>query len=401
MVLMMIAVSGTCALADDWTCPGCGRVNSGDMNFCGNCRTEKPAQSFPALSAVMNAWVCSACGHICPEADHFCTRCGTDHYASDSMAVLKDRPVLEEVCMPPVSVRRFPCSHNNDSVTVNYTAYAEGKYRFWVEDQTSDFSGKMLLYDHNNQLLRANDFYDNDPGFAYRLAAGESYSITVKGGNGNPGFTLCIGEPREPVQINARMIVQDSVDYYDQENTYLFVPQTTGEYRLDVAEMLNGQEINLAVKDELGYTINSSSFGVSMGNGISFDLEAGKLYFIIAEQRTNWYGINLGYYKLQLSSPNPIASVSGCSAVGDCMYYQYQKNVYEFTTAETGTYTFPLSSDAACDFSVSILDEQGYKLGSGGYSASCQADLIAGRNYQIIVEQRSGLGDYSLFIQKE
>ena len=401
IVLMLMVVTCTCAFADDWICPSCSRVNSEDMNFCGNCRTEKPKQSYSVSSAMINAWVCSNCSHICPEADNFCTKCGADHYTTDSMAVLIDRPVLEEVYMPPISVQRYSCSHNNDSTTIVFTAYVEGRYLFWVEDQTSDFSGKMLLFDNSNRQLRANDFYDNDPGFAYRLSAGETYSITVKGGNGNPYFTLCIGEPREPVQINARTIIQDSVDYYDQENTYLFVPQTTGKYRLDVTEMQNRQEIDLTVKDELGYTIKSSSFGISMGSGISFDLEAGKLYYIIAEQRTGWNGINLGYYKLQLSSPNPIVSVSGCNAVGDYMYYQYQKNTYEYTAPETGTYAFPLTIDASCDFSVSILDEQGYQLGSSGYSTSCRADLTAGRSYQIIVEQQSGLGDYSLFIQKK
>ena len=401
IALMLMVMTGTCALADDWTCPNCGRVNSEDMNFCGNCRTEKPTQSYSVSSAMMNAWVCSSCGHICPEADHFCTKCGADHYDTDSSAVLMDKPVLEEVYMPPISVQRFSCSHHNDSVTISYRANVEGRYLFWVEDQTSDFSGKMSLYDHNNKLLRANDLYKNNPGFAYGLSAGETYSITVIGGNGNPNFTLCIGEAREPVHINARVIIQDSVDHYDQENTYLFVPQTIGEYRLEVAEIQSGQEIDLIVKDELGYTIKRSSFGVSRGSGISFNLESGKLYYIIAEQRTGWGGTDLGYYKLQLSSPNPIVSVSGCNAVGDYMYYQYQKNTYEYTAPETGTYVFPLSTDASCDFRVSVLDEQGYKLGNSGYSASCHAELTAGRSYQIVVEQHSGIGDYSLFIQKE
>lgn len=399
--IILLMLFCTYALSEGWTCPSCGRLNNEDMNFCGNCRTEKPTQSYSVSPAMSNAWVCSKCSHICPETDNFCTKCGTDHYDTDASAILIDRPMLEEVNMPPIAVQRFSCSHNNDSVTINYTAYVEGRYLFWVEDQTSDFSGKMLLYDNNDRQLRANDFYDNDPGFAYRLSAGETYSITVKGGNGNPSFTLCIGEPREPVKINARIIIQDSVDYYDQENTYLFVPQTTGEYRLDITEMQSGQELNLKVQDDLGYVISSSSMGASMGSGISFELEAGKLYYIIAEQRTGWNSTNLGYYKLQLSSPNPIISVSGCDAIGDYLYYQYQKNTYEYTASEDGYYSLYYAfTDASCEFKITVLDEYGYTVGN--YSSSdCFVELSGGKTYRIVAEQRSGFGNYSLFIQKK
>ena len=147
VLLMLTAGLCACALADDWTCPQCGRENREDMNFCGNCRTERPAEYCPVTSAMINAWVCSACGHVCPEEDHFCTKCGADHYAADPKAVLTARPVLDEVLMPPVSVRRISCSHNNDSTTIDYTASVEGKHIFWTEDQTRDFSGRMRLYD--------------------------------------------------------------------------------------------------------------------------------------------------------------------------------------------------------------------------------------------------------------
>ena len=400
--LMLMAAFCTCALADDWTCPNCGRVNADDMNFCGNCRTEKPAQNYSVLSPMINAWVCSSCSHICPESDNFCTKCGADHHVSDPKAVLMDRPVLEEVRMQPISIQRIPCSHNHDSVTIDYTAPVDGRYRIWADDQTSDFSGKLSLYDNSNQRLKSNDFYANSPGLTCDLSAGNTYHIVMKGNNsGSPNFTLCIGEPRATVQVNTRAIICDSMDYYDQENRYLFVPQFSAEYRLDVAEIQSGQELDLKVKDELGYTVKNSSFGVSMGSGISFELEAGKPYYIIAEQRTNWGGNDLGYYKLQLSSPNPKMSVSGCNAVGDYLYFQYQKNTYEYTAPETGTYAFSLVYDAGCDYNISILDEHGYTVAKSSFSNSCHADLTGGSSYRIVVEQRSGSGDYSLFIEKE
>ncbi len=402
IVLILTIAVITCAYADEWICPNCGRKNDGDMNFCGNCRTEKPIQSYNDLSPMGNAWVCSSCSRICPEADNYCTNCSTEHFITDPSAVLIDKPVFEEVYVQPASVQRISCSYNHGSSTINYTANLDGNYRFWVEDQSSDFSGRILLHDNSGKLLRSNDFFSNNPALTYRLSAKKTYSLSVEGDYRiTPNFTLCIGEPQKPLQINARNIIQDSMDYYDQENTYLFVPQITGEYRVDVTEMQMGQEIDLKVQDELGYTIKSSSFGISMGNGISFKLDTGKPYYIIAGQRTGFNSTNLGGYKLQLSSPNPTVSITGCNAIGDSLYYQHQKNIYEFVASETGTYVFQLITYASCEYSVSLLDELGYTINSSGYSSDCHADLVAGKSYQIIVEQHSGIGGYSLFIKMQ
>ena len=396
---LMAALAG-CALADGWTCPGCGRINSNDMNFCGNCRTEKPKTVYTGSSDMINAWVCSSCGRVCPAQDNFCTKCGADRHDSDAKAILIDKPVYQEVRMPSVEVRRIPCTLSGESVAVGYTALAGGVHRFWVENQSSDLSAKMLLYDKDNRQIRANDFYGNDPGFSYRLSKGEAYSIVIKGSSGQ-GFTLCIGEPRDPVRVNARSCIMDSMDYYDQTNTYLFVPDADGEYRVDIEEIHQGQEITIGIQDQLGYTLAGASYGMTMGSGIAAELEAGKQYEIAVAQRTVWGGVDLGQYRLRLNSPNPPVSVNGCDAVGDHLCYQGQRNVYEYTAPETGSYTLRLgATDAGCDFGISVFDGYGYNVARSSYSAGCSVDLTAGKRYQIVVEQRSGAGSYTLFIQK-
>lgn len=397
IIILFCILIGTIALADNWTCPGCGRINDDDMNFCGNCRTKKPEPDGVHPSDAINAWVCSACKHICPDADNFCTKCGTDHYDTDAKAFLAKKPVYEKVNMPSCVIQRIPSNFSSENVAASITVYTEGVYYFWIEDQVSDFSAKMVLYDSHNNVIRSNDFYDNDPGFAYRLSSGETYNIVLKGNGGsNSYYTLCIGQPRETEMIGSRCIIQDSIDYYYQENSYCFFPEVTGEYRIDITEMQNGQELDVEVKDELGYVIQSSYFGITMGNGISFDAEENKLYFIIVGERRN-----LGYYKLSLSSPQPMISITGCNAIGDYLYYWNQKNEYEFIAPETGEYSFSFAfAEADCDFRISIYDQYGYAVSRGGYSSECSADLTAGEKYRIEVKQRSGKGDYSLFIVK-
>lgn len=406
ILLVLFTVSfGSFALAEDWACPNCGRVNDEDMYFCGSCRTEKPTTHYAVTSDQMNAWVCSACDHICPVTDSFCTKCGADHKSSDEKAVLMEKPVITETRMKPCNVQRIPCTFCSESVVIEYTAYVDGIYYFWLEDQSASFDAKMILLDRDNRQLKANEFYGNDPGLKYRLSAGDTCRVVLKGNDGgNPYYVLCIGEPRSPEYIDACCVIQDSIEYYYQENTYLFVPETSGEYRLEITEMQNGQELDLKVIDDLGYEIKSSYMGVTMGHGITFDLEAGKLYHIVAVERRGWIGNNSRYYKMLLSRPNPMVSVTGCTAIGDYVYYQDQVNRYEYVASETKEYLFRLAfKDSSCEFRIRILDEYGYTVGGGGwgYSSECSAELEAGRHYQITVEQCEGTGSYSLFIQPD
>ena len=90
----------------DWICPTCGRNNTAEMNFCGGCRTAKPAIEI-ALSDDINAWGCSGCSHICPAGDLFCTKCGTDHYDTDRPAIQIDKTVPDEIRMNPCSTLRI------------------------------------------------------------------------------------------------------------------------------------------------------------------------------------------------------------------------------------------------------------------------------------------------------
>ncbi len=398
----MALISANSANDGDWTCPTCGRINNDDMNFCGNCRTEKPKMVYSIDSNTSNAWVCSNCSHICPEEDNFCTKCGTDHNNNDLKAVMVDKPKIEALQMSPCFIERIPYSFTKEGIAVYYTANTDGMHYFWLEDKPSDLYAKIVLYDRNNEQLRGNEIYSNDPGIKYRLTAGENYRIVLKNGyDRNSTFTLCIGAPRNPEQVNVRCIIQDSMDYYYQENTYIFAPEIAGKYRLDVTEMQNGQEIDITIQDELGYTVKSSNMGMSMGNGLSFEAEGNKLYYIIAKQRTSLRGKNLGSYKIQLSSPNPILPINGCNAIGDYLYYQGQINTYEFVAPETGNYSlFFAFTDATCNPQITVVDEYGYKMKNNGKSSYYITDLTAGNNYRIMVEQLSGMGNYSLFIQK-
>ncbi len=68
IILLVLLVSACSAIAEDWTCPKCGRINTG--NFCPDCGTEKPA------------WTCLNCGR--ENFSAFCENCGAAKPGEDT-----------------------------------------------------------------------------------------------------------------------------------------------------------------------------------------------------------------------------------------------------------------------------------------------------------------------------
>lgn len=69
VLVLLLAFSACSAMAEEWTCPGCGKVNQ--ENFCTDCGTKRPG-----------AWTCPGCGRENYTA--FCGNCGTAKPDSDA-----------------------------------------------------------------------------------------------------------------------------------------------------------------------------------------------------------------------------------------------------------------------------------------------------------------------------
>ena len=388
------------AKADDWVCPTCGRNNTEDMNFCGNCRTAKPVAEIDPSEAI-NGWVCSGCGKINPSTDNFCTKCGSDHYETDQKAILADKPVFEAYQMDPCTIQCISCDFgemNSSYWSYIYTAPVSGSYTLWVEDQSSSFLARFLFFDMNDKLILAHDFNVNTPYATYSFTAGQKVRITLAIYSGyDDQFSLCIGEPREKASVQVPCVIADNVNYGDQVNRYVFTPASSGVYNLQLTEVMNGQELDLIVKDELDYVIARAE-RAAMGRYKSFEVEAGNTYYIFAVQS----GKNIGNYKLMLSCPNPVLSINGVSAVGDYIYYPEQENRYSYTAPATGTYTFSFGNiDPDNQFAIDVYDEFGNRAGDSQGAGTCTAKLETGKVYQIAVKQKTGTGYYTLLINTD
>lgn len=398
-VLLAVCLFGIAgALAEDgWVCPNCGRENIAEANFCGSCRTARPQDSLTIQNPGVNAWVCSSCGKIVSSDDAFCINCGQDHLETDTPAIMRPARSPKEVVFEPASMIRIPAYAEKGTLTYQYTASVSGVYLFSVEDNAASMEFKMKVKDRLDKIIRSEDFYTRNSSLRVNCTQGETYTIEVLNNNAAGYYTFCIGEAKDVQPAGEYSVIHDSFSFTYQNNRYVIVPQVTGKYRVELAEAQQGFEVNACIKDALGYTLTSSSFGMRMGHGISTMLTAGETYYIEIEQRSS-----LGDYILAIGCPNPTIDISGCSAFSDTVDYTGQINEYRFTAAETRTYSFTLSqTKQGNEFNVSMNDSLGYRIRN--YTGmregwSLDVDLTAGETYQVIIEQRDGFGSYSFVI---
>ena len=79
MLVLLLSLAIFCtlvpsAMADSWTCPDCGKKNSGD--YCGECGRYVHANVEREINLVRSEdWFCLNCGNI--STDKFCSSCGS------------------------------------------------------------------------------------------------------------------------------------------------------------------------------------------------------------------------------------------------------------------------------------------------------------------------------------
>ena len=406
MLVILVATVLLAALcqnsyADDgWVCESCGRTNSPKANFCGTCGTQKPSQ-VNHFQAQTNAWVCSSCGYSVPDENQFCSMCGSKHDTQDLAAIRREELPDTESSFQPCIISRYPMAFRTKSgvETVWFQASVDGYYQIWIEDQLADTEYKLTLKDSRDQSISSNLFYMNQPTLRESLKSGESYQLAMQYDHFQGNCTLCIGMPRSTQPIGASTRIRDSMVYEDQVNSYSFIADVSGDYRVEIDELNQGNSMNLRLLDDQGYRLASTSLPVSRGDAVHHDLEAGKTYTIRAVQAHG-----LCDYALTIGRPNPALDISGTEAVGDSLYYLYQENTYLFKPERSGNYIFTAryleSSDMS--FDVAIRDMQGYQIKKREYMK--QEDffslrLEANETYQIAVKQKEGFGEYTLLFQ--
>lgn len=189
-----------------------------------------------------------------------------------------------------------------------------------------------------------------------------------------------------------------------QVDPYFFTPSITGRYRFEISGLTEGTDhkVNLVIKNSGGGIVDSTSYGIANGDGLTVDgMQAGETFQIEVKQYTG-----LDSYTLSIGNQKGTLDVTGFTVVKDSVEYKNQRNVYLFTPPITGRYRFEISDlTKGSDHKVNLLV---YNSG-GGEEASTRygimngdgltiASMQAGQTYEVQVHQYSGYDSYNLNI---
>ena len=241
------------------------------------------------------------------------------------------------------------------------------------------------------------------------MQAGETFQVQVQQYTGLDSYTLSIGNQKETLDITGYTVVEDSIEFRDQRNVYLFTPPITGRYRFEISDLTEGtdHEVNLLVYNSGGGEEASTSYGIMNGDGLTIrDMQAGETYQIQVRHYSGYdsYNLNIGYQKESVD-------ISGYNIVADSIQYRDQNNVYFFTPTVAGRYRFEISNltkGSSNEVNLYVLnsrdgEEDSTSYGIGNGDGLTIRDMQAGETYQIQVRQYSGYDMYRLNIglQKE
>lgn len=177
-----------------------------------------------------------------------------------------------------------------------YSLYApvSGVYRIELSRINSGNSIGIEVCDDQGYRVISDSYMTGGNGINAELEAGKTYTVYVVEDDGFVPYTLSVGTPREAVDISGYGLVNDSMWFKGQENYYLYTPVGAGEHSITLVNSVNGVELDVIVCDSDGYTLESE-YGMSAGEDISFDADAGSTYIIAVVQDEE-----LGAYSLEL-----------------------------------------------------------------------------------------------------
>lgn len=394
---------------------------------CTNCQDTYADNATEALGHDFIMGVCSRCGNISPDFEAIIISkvnelLNSHDYEealnvinealclveSDTLLQLRENVYAEQAAAASSAIYTANpvqfITHSGaiesmgETDTYSFTASVSGRHRFDLNDMINGFNVKLYVYDSAGNNVGSSNNIENGRGITCTLEKDHIYSIEVQSRNGTGNYNLVIGQPKETIEITAKNVIYDSIEYGEQLNCYTFTAPIDGIYRFDMSDMINGFNVKLYIYDALGYSMGGSSH-IENNRGVTVTLKAGETYTIEATQRGNF-----GSYTLTVGRQQPVQDISDVNNFRGTITYQDQDNEYVYTPSYTGTHNFTLQNMVSgFQIRFNIYDSLGYQVtgrSSAGNGSKMTADLNAGERYTIHIGHRNGFNDYEVDISK-
>lgn len=188
-----------------------------------------------------------------------------------------------------------------------------------------------------------------------------------------------------------------------QTDVYHLVVPEDGRIRLEMSELYDYAKVDLRVYNQLRECVAEKGYAGN-GDGITLkNMKAGEEYDIHVTQREK-----LSKYILSVGMPKAALDISEITRLDDSMEYTDQRNTYTLTVRRDGRVRLEACEMmAGTVISVRVRDRLNQDVQSDDYCLNGEGvtltGLKAGETYTVHVDQREGLGGYTLLIgqQKE
>ncbi len=175
----------------------------------------------------------------------------------------------------------------NDSINFKkqinvYTFVPEldGRYTFEISEMKSGRYVSLGIYDRLEEEIKKSDYVQNGVNsIVVDLKKGETYTVRVYQNKEFSSYTLNIWKQKPVVDIVVTGIVNDSIEFYKQNNLYTFT--ATGKtHSIEVSNLAKGIVLEVYILNYLEESVGEDSYCVN-GNTIKMNnLTAGKQYTI-------------------------------------------------------------------------------------------------------------------------
>ena len=267
----------------------------------------------------------------------------------------------------------------------HFTAPIAGRYRFDLTETSDNTGFNILVWDRLDKNIL--DTYSK--GAYISMAAGETYHLQVRHRKNLGSYIMRVYFQKNTVDVTGYGIVNDSIEYEDQKNVYMFTAPVSGRYRFDLAETNANTGFRMMMWDRL-----DKNFLDTYSKGAYVILDAGETYQLQVRQNKG-----AGTYRLLIGYQKETVDITGMDAVYDRITWDDQKNVYLVTPSRSGEYAISLSEyDSTSGFRLMAWDKYDKNI-LDTYSGSGKLTLEANETYQIQVRQNKGHGSYCLNVR--
>lgn len=282
--------------------------------------------------------------------------------------------------------------------TYKLKAGENGLYRFEFSGLVSGFLVTLAVYDQADYRLDIAYGCSNSDGLSLMLEKDKTYRIELEAYDGTGSYTLSIGQQKKTADLSGCNVLQDAIEFTDQQINYQYIPEEDGVYTFTVAHVKNGVTVTIALYDELGYRLDIN-YGLGRDEAFTATLEKGKTYLYQIIQ----YG-DPGSFTINIGGQKPVTEIpgEGISVLTDSIQYEQQENLYSFQPKVSGPYRFEIRQiKSGNSVAMLIQDEDGYQLDhiyGVGVGDGLDIVLEGGRRYLFKVIQNNGFDQYTMLV---